>query len=107
MVQANGIWPIANQLPRVTRDIKKPTQAGGTEAVTRKSKVAEHHVQAAEHHEKAAEHHREAAKHHEAGSDEKAAHHAVVAQGHEVHAEHHAEEAAKQHAEQHGGSVKK
>ncbi len=62
------------------------------------------HVQAAEHHRAAADFHELAAKRYELGDHAQAAHYALLAQAQAAHASGFMAEAAKIHAEQHGGN---
>jgi hypothetical protein len=61
------------------------------------------HLRAAEHHRSAAEYHELAAKRYEAGDHAQAAHYALLAQAHALRADGFMSDAAKIHAEQHGG----
>jgi hypothetical protein len=62
------------------------------------------HLQAAEHHRFAADYHELAAKRYELGDHAQAAHYTLLAQAHAVQARGFMSEAAKIHAEQHGGN---
>lgn len=62
------------------------------------------HLQAAEHHRSAADYHQLAAKRYGLGDHAQAAHYALLAQAHASHAKGFMAEAAKIHAEQHGGN---
>jgi hypothetical protein len=62
------------------------------------------HLQAAEHHRSAADYHELAAKRYDLGDHAQAAHYALLAQAHALHAAGFMADAAKIHAEQHGGN---
>jgi hypothetical protein len=62
------------------------------------------HLQAAEHHRSAADYHELAAKRYDLGDHAQAAHYALLAQAHALHAAGFMDDAAKIHAEQHGGN---
>ena len=62
------------------------------------------HRLAAEHHRSAADYHELAAKRYELGDHAQAAHYALLAQAHASHARGFMSDAAKIHAEQHGGN---
>lgn len=62
------------------------------------------HRLAAKHHQFAADYHELAAKHYELGDHGQAAHYALLAQAHALHASGFMSDAAKIHAEQHGGN---
>ena len=62
------------------------------------------HLQAAEHLRSAADYHELAAKRYELGDHAQAAHYALLAQAHALHARGFMSDAAKIHAEQHGGN---
>lgn len=62
------------------------------------------HLQAAEHHRAAADYHELAAKRYDLGDHAQAAHYALLAQAHAFHARGFMTDAAKIHAEQHGGN---
>ncbi len=62
------------------------------------------HLQAAEHHRSAADYHELAAKQYDLGDHAQAAHYALLAQAHSLHARGFMTDAAKIHAEQHGGN---
>jgi len=62
------------------------------------------HLLAAEHHRSAADYHELAAKRYELGDHAQAAHYALLAQAHVSHAGGFMSDAAKIHAEQHGGN---
>lgn len=62
------------------------------------------HLQAAEHHRIAADYHELAAKRYDLGDHAQAAHYALLAQAHALQARGFMSEAAKIHAEQHGGN---
>jgi hypothetical protein len=66
--------------------------------------AAEAHRRAAEHHRSAADYHELSAKRYEGGDHAQAAHYALLAQAHALHAAGFMDEAAKLHAEQHGGN---
>jgi hypothetical protein len=62
------------------------------------------HLQAAEHSRSAADYHELAAKRYDLGDHAQAAHYALLAQAHALHARGYMSDAAKIHAEQHGGN---
>jgi len=62
------------------------------------------HLSAAEHHRAAADYHELAAKRYEYGDHAQAAHYALLAQAHALHAAGFMNDAAKIHAESHGGN---
>lgn len=62
------------------------------------------HLQAAEHHKAAAGYHELAAKRYELGDHAQAAHYSMLARAHALHAGGFMDDAAKIHAEQHGGN---
>ena len=62
------------------------------------------HRLAAEHYKSAAEYHELAAKRYELGDHAQAAHYTLLAQAHALHASGFMSDAAKIHAEQHGGN---
>ncbi|HEY9084785.1 MAG TPA: hypothetical protein VIN40_02445 [Candidatus Tyrphobacter sp.] len=62
------------------------------------------HLLAAEHHRSAADYHELAVKRYELGDHAQAAHYALLAQAHALHADGFMSDAAKIHAEQHGGN---
>lgn len=62
------------------------------------------HLQAAEHLRSAADYHELAAKRYDLGDHAQAAHYALLAQAHALHARGFMSDAAKIHAEQHGGN---
>lgn len=62
------------------------------------------HLLSAEHHRSAADYHELAAKRYELGDHAQAAHYALLAQAHALHAGGFMSDAAKIHAEQHGGN---
>jgi hypothetical protein len=67
-------------------------------------KAAAHHTDAASHLRMAAEHSTAAAEHYSHGAHEQAAHYALLAHAHMQHAGQFMSDAAKIHAEQHGGN---
>jgi alpha-D-ribose 1-methylphosphonate 5-triphosphate synthase subunit PhnG len=67
-------------------------------------KVADHHIQAAAHHRSAADNHELAAESYTHGRPEEAAHYALLAHAHMQHAGQFMSDAAKIHAELHGGN---
>lgn len=62
------------------------------------------HLKAAEHHRFAADYHEIAVKRYGLGDHAQAAHYALLAQAHALHARSFMADAAKIHAEQHGGN---
>jgi hypothetical protein len=66
--------------------------------------AAQSHLLAAAHHRSAADFHELAAKRYELGDHAQAAHYALLAQAHAFHAGGFMSDAAKLHAEQHGGN---
>jgi hypothetical protein len=66
--------------------------------------AAQSHLLAAQHHRSAADFHELAAKRYELGDHAQAAHYALLAQAHAFHASGFMSDAAKMHAEQHGGN---
>jgi hypothetical protein len=62
------------------------------------------HLNAAQHHKAAAEFHELAVKRYELGDHAQAAHYTLLAQAHAFHASGFMSDAAKIHAEQHGGN---
>jgi len=62
------------------------------------------HAKAAEHHRAAADFHELAAKRYASGDHAQAAHYALLAQAHALHARGYMSDAAKIHAEKHGGN---
>jgi hypothetical protein len=70
-----------------------------------KHPAIESHTRAAEHHRAAADYHELAAKRYELGDHAQAAHYALLAQAHLFHASGFMSDAAKIHAEAHGGNT--
>ena len=66
--------------------------------------ATEPHLKAAEHNRTAADYHELAAKRYELGDHAQGAHYALLAQAHALHARGFMADAAKIHAEQHGGN---
>jgi hypothetical protein len=66
--------------------------------------AADHHIKAAAHLRAAAEHSEKAAEHYSHGAHEQAAHFALLAHAHMQHAGQFMSDAAKIHAELHGGN---
>jgi len=66
--------------------------------------AVDHHMKAAEHHRKAADYHELAAERYSRGDHAQAAHYTLLAQAHMQHAGQFMSDAAKIHAEQHGGN---
>jgi hypothetical protein len=66
--------------------------------------AGELHLKAAEHHRSAADYHELAAKRYDLGDHAQAAHYAMLAHAHALHASGYLSDAAKIHAEQHGGN---
>ncbi|GAC1406616.1 MAG: hypothetical protein NVSMB64_12480 [Candidatus Velthaea sp.] len=67
-------------------------------------KAVDHHRAAAAHHRSAADYHELAAEHYAHGDHEEAAHYALLAHAHMQHAGQFMSDAAKIHAELHGGN---
>jgi hypothetical protein len=67
--------------------------------------AAESHARAAEHHRAAADYHELAAKRYAFGDHAQGAHYALLAQAHLGHAAGYMSDAAKIHAEAHGGNA--
>jgi len=66
--------------------------------------AADLHLRAAEHHRSAADYHELSAKRYDFGDHAQGAHYALLAQAHAQHAATFMSDAAKIHAEQHGGN---